>query len=315
MRLLAKSAALVAAVALCVPAAVADPTIADAKKAYEALKKQGMATPKLAPGTTGGEVTYQATDAAGKKVDYTVWVGSPRLITPVEVATKDGPKCTLGLRVWAELSDAQGTHTGKYVNIQRYGWGRSEYFYFWFETAIPVQISLMQYYDVGPAEAKNPKLVSPDPKFPKTYSTVPAGRATYFPQLFRTDDTNADEFVTLTVVAAGAPVTPITPAEPGKDPPPATPLPINQPQGMGGGINVFGDTSNALARATPPTTSTLGMPKSASLVAVVDPMGTPPYQRPPELPQTTADNPDQVSIFYLGNQQMGHLPLRFWHRR
>jgi len=296
-------------------------TLKDAKKAFSALTARSKSpTLKTTAGQKPQYKTYKVKNKKGKIEEVKVWVGKPALIKPVDVEGGEKPaQVHMGVKVWAELSDENGTHTGKLVNIQRYKWQKNEHFYFWFETATPVQMSLVQYYDVGPSEAKKPRLVSPNRDFPKTYATVPAGEATYFPQLFKTDDNLADEFAMLTLVAAGESV---APPEGGSK----VQSPINDPEKLpategdenGGGIGaVFKDTDRFYAKLSPKTVSFKKSPKktlSPRLLQAVDEKGTPDPSKPGELERTTYDKADEACLFVLGSQTVGHLPLRFWKK-
>jgi len=285
-------------------------TVKDARSAYAALIKQGK-NPRLADGKKPRYVTYKVKNKEGKLEPVKVWIGGPALISPVPIPGPD-PKPTpvrMAVKVWAELSDSRGTHTGRLVNIQRYKWQKNERFYFWFESAVPVQMSLTQYYDVGPSEAKKPRLVSPNRYFPKTYATVPAGEPTYFPQLFKTDDTLADEFAMLTLVAAGATI-----IDEGK----VVRCPINQDiLEDGGSGSVLKDTEEFFITLTPKRVPFKKSPKkklSPRLLQAVDPQGIPSPVTPENPTRVTSERPDVVALFVLGSETIGHLPLRFWKK-
>lgn len=230
------------------------------------------------------------------------------------------------VKVWAELSDEQGTHSGKLVNIELYKWHPVEYFYFWFDAPIPVQMSIQQYYNVGPQEAKDPKLVSPSPAFPNTYATVVPGAPTSFPQLFRTDKTQRDEFVTLTVLQAGVPI-PVPPS-PGQAPVPTVP-PLNTPTAPPPAgtppapvaNNVFTQNNNMLNLLAP---ATVLVRKEGDKVKLSYTKDKEPYRLEPINPPTpppptpnippsaaTFTDPNMVAMYALGTQNMGMLPLRF----
>src|SRR5262249_42266149 len=119
--------------------------------------------------------------------DVRVWQGPPSRLQPVPPDIGGGPPVQMAVKGWAELSDRAGNLSGQFVNVEMFRWQPGQRFYFWLESPIPIQVSLFQYYDILPLEARTPRLVSPDPAFPNTYATVVPGQPFRFPQLFRTD--------------------------------------------------------------------------------------------------------------------------------
>jgi hypothetical protein len=221
----------------------------------------------------------------------------------------------LCVKVWAELSDDKGTQTNQFVPIEMYKWHPDERFYFWVESPVPVQLSLSQYYNISAAEAKDPKLVSPNPAFPNTYATVAPGQPFRFPQLFKCDHTQRDEFVTLTVIQAGAPVP--APPSPGQPPQP-TPLPVNDP----------GTPANVPQAVLQQQTTLLTLLSQSTVLVRKEGTGVKlsynkekePYRLetvPPVLPAGsspttyTSSDVSNVCLYALGSQTMGMLPLRF----
>ena len=266
-----------------------------------------------------------------------VWVGkSPRVEPvnpdPVLIPGKEKPTpIQTCVRVWAELSDEKGTQTNQFVNLEFYKFLPEQRFYFWLESPTPVQLSLTQYYDVGPSEAKQPKLVSPDERFPKTFATVRPGTPFRFPQLFKVDKTQADEFVTLTVIRASETIDiPSPPTEPPTKPvvcPVNTPGPVNTPDppvvgtmqltqtcSMMGYLN---QNSTVLIRKDGKRTYKNKAEEYRRLEAVnpIIPSPEDPKVNPKLDPGTyTTNDYHTIAMFALGSQTMGHLPLRIRKR-
>lgn len=281
-------------------------TTTQAKKAYADLKTQAD---KGYARTQFKEVTIN-----NQKVK--VYQGNaPRLnpVDPMGGGPNPPPPVQMCVKVWAELSDPAGTKSGQFVNIELYKWKPKQQFYFWVESAVPINLSLFQNYDVGLAEARPPKLVSPDPKFPLTYSTCEAGVPFRFPQLFETDLNLREEFVTLTVIAAGASV----PVGPGPNPP-VIQQPLNDPNaGMVINNNTLVNQTNVFVSQNPGPLDAAPMGGGSRSFRAKDREGQRMGPVNPELPpganpQTFA-SPDGnvVAMFAIGSQNIGHLPLRF----
>jgi hypothetical protein len=104
------------------------------------------------------------------------------------------------VKVWFEPYDAHLKPTGTLVAPSEYKWSRNERYRIWFESAQPVVMTLSQFYPAG----KKTVTISPDKKYPKTETIIPAGERFGFPILFSTDDDNADEHLILLLVRADA---------------------------------------------------------------------------------------------------------------
>jgi hypothetical protein len=323
-------------------------------------KEKNLANPSVArkEGDEAGWETKIIKDDKGKDVQVKVFVGNGKKgagVARVEPVDPMGiplpppppgpgpappPQVQLCVKVWAELSDEQGTQTGKFVNIEMFKWQPDQRFYFWCDAPVPVQLSLLQYYNVGPQEAKDPKLVSPNPAFPNTYATVVPGQPFRFPQLFKCDHTQRDEFVTLTVLQAGAPI-PVPPS-PGQAPQPTVP-PINQPSPPpptpttppAPVTPTVLSQQNTMLSLVSQNTMLVRKEKDGSIKLsynkekepyrleainpVLPPVGGPPGTPPmpptgaPPAGPTTFTSPDfnVVCMYALGTQTMGMLPLRF----
>ena len=126
------------------------------------------------------------------------------LIAPVPCPDPGQPPLCMGVKIWGQLVDPLG-NPGPCVNLQKHKWQRSERFYLWLEAAVPVQLSLFQNYPEGRPASRQ---VSPDPAFPQTFATIPAGQPYRFPALIQMDDDLRDELVSIVVVRADVPVLP-----------------------------------------------------------------------------------------------------------
>lgn len=288
-------------------ATAADAKYDQAKKVFADLKAQSA---KVAPARSDNwkELTID-------KQKVKVWQGPAPRITPVTPAGGGGTTppapVQMCVKVWAELSDPTGKQSGQFVGIELYKWKPKQQFYFWVEAPVPVQLSLFQNFDVGLAASKPPVLVSPNAMFPLTYTTVEPGTPFRFPQLFETDKDQRDEFVTLTVLAAGQTVTI------GTGPTTTTiECPLNNPATVGNvNQNVLTQQTNVFVNQNPGPISLGGMGERSFGARDRNAQKLSPVN--PDLPAgsnpSTFTSPDsnQVALFALGGQNIGHLPLRF----
>ena len=82
---------------------------------------------------------------------------APAPAMPVAPPLPPGPPLRLGVKVWGQLLD------GRFVNLTKHKWQRSEQFYLWLETAVPIQLAFFQNYPDGRPPSRQ---VSPDERFP-----------------------------------------------------------------------------------------------------------------------------------------------------
>lgn len=115
----------------------------------------------------------------------------------------DDPKpCKMGIKVWFQLAA-----TGKFVNPTKHRWNPKEELYIWLEPAVPVQVSIHQNY---PEDVKKSKHIYPDPKHPKTFSTIfPKPGGVRLPVKFRTDDDLRKEIISLVLVRSDSGTLPV----------------------------------------------------------------------------------------------------------
>jgi hypothetical protein len=94
--------------------------------------------------------------------------------------------------------------------LQKYRWQRSERFYLWLDTAVPLQLSIFQNYPDGRPESRQ---VTPDERYPATFATIMPGRPFRYPVLLQADDDLRDEIVSIIVVRADTGVLPCNGAQ------------------------------------------------------------------------------------------------------
>ncbi len=138
-------------------------------------------------------------------------VSAPTSIGAIDVAGEAGPRVQLALRAWGEL--AEGPDAGKTVSLTSYRWKANERFHLWIETAIPIQIALLQTLP----DSRKPKLVMPSEKYPESFGTILPGRPYRYPVRFRLDDRDEDELMVVRVARpeAGLPISSPPPAAAG----------------------------------------------------------------------------------------------------
>jgi hypothetical protein len=139
-----------------------------------------------------------------------------------------GPVCTdpstgtqiqpcLGIQVWGELAHRPGT----YVNLTKHKWQRSEQFYLWIHSAVPIQVALFQNYPPDSGRASEQR--SPDPRFPATFQTILPGQPYRFPVKIQLDDNLIDELMSIVAVRTDTGCLPINGA-----PQPVTQISVSQ---------------------------------------------------------------------------------------
>ena len=155
---------------------------------FDALKSNSMAAVK------SGNV---------EMVEATVGTEKIRLVGQAQIAPVPmpvGPPLRLGVKIWGQLLD------GRFVNLTKHKWQRSEQFYLWLETAVPIQLAFFQNYPEGRPPSRQ---VSPDQRFPSTFATIMPGAPYRFPVLIQMDDDLRDEQVSIVVVRADSQVLPV----------------------------------------------------------------------------------------------------------
>ena len=251
---------------------------------------------------TAGYAKLNLPDESSNLPAVPVWCGPATHIQPV-IPFENCPPVSLCVKVWAELADESNNPLGTFVNIQKYKWKAKQRFYLWMESPIPVQVSLAQFYDVGPQEAKKPKLVMPDTKKPLSFATVVPGSPFRHPQVISMDNNLADEFAMLTIIQAGALL------NIGNGP--AAPLPINtlpenptQAQCTTAAQQTITVLQNATQSVTINTETLKPSGPTVSRFIL-------PTDAAPSVQVTKPGETDDVAMFALSAGNMGHLPLRF----
>jgi len=161
-------------------------------KRFDTLKANSMAA--VANGKV--ETVEAAVVAGGQKIRL---VGQAQ-IAPAPPMIPAGPPLRLGVKICGQLLN------GQFVNLTKHKWQRSEQFYLWLETAVPIQLAFFQNYPEGRPPSRQ---VSPDQRFPSTFATIMPGVPYRFPVLIQMDDDLRDEQVSIVVVRADAQVLPI----------------------------------------------------------------------------------------------------------
>lgn len=131
---------------------------------------------------------------------------------PVTIPGPDRTDVSMAVKLWGEI--AEGRDKGRYVNLQKYKWQRSQKFRLHVSSAFPVSMGVFQTY---PEDRPPTKQVSPTRSVPSTFSIIPAAADYSLPFFFKTDDDLRDEIIQFTFVrgeSSSCPQAPLATGDP-----------------------------------------------------------------------------------------------------